>query len=365
MSIKFNSMFHIALVSIIIMLSGCGENKYLEAEKYQHLESKQSQIQAKVSIDKLEKSLSSGSIRNAKLIDLYAEKVKEKNPELELIVSELKKESSTKGMMFLGLKERFNSNVEALKTAKATFESSKKEDPDYLAALNKYNNVIIPEFQALLGASQTEIYNDALSDIVNTLAELSNGELARVDGKKSEDFYKETGAENKGAGTLLVGNENFGEWKQDSSGNSFWAFYGQMAFLNAMLDLGHRPYYYNSWYSNRPYSSYHDYYGNRYGSQKYRTRTSSLNKKYGFNSKTHKSSSAKSYVAKNPSVTKKFNKFDNQFAKKSPHSKVLSRTSIKPKAKASKISGSKWGNQYSGAKSTKSSGSTRSFKPGK
>ena len=42
-----------------------------------------------------------------------------------------------------------------------------------------------------------------------------------------------------------VGNEQYGTWRRDSSGHSFWAFYGQYAFLNAML--GGRRYSYNEW----------------------------------------------------------------------------------------------------------------------
>jgi len=42
-------------------------------------------------------------------------------------------------------------------------------------------------------------------------------------------------------GYHYVGDERYGSWKRDSSGNSFWAFYGQYAFLSAMLG-GHRVY---------------------------------------------------------------------------------------------------------------------------
>lgn len=371
---SFKYAWLIGFTAITLSLTGCGESKYVEAEKYQQIETRNTEVQAVSSMAQLKKSLESGTVRNAKLIELYADKIVKDKPDLALIVAELSKESGTKGMLYTGLSSRLDANKEAFKSVTKTLSSSPKDDASYLRALNKYNNTIIPEYQALLGASQPDIYNDALSDIVNTLADLSGDTLARVDGKKSSDFYRETGAENKGAGTLLVGNPNYGEWKTDSSGNSFWAFYGQMMFLNSLLDLGSRPYYYNSWYNNRPYSSYHDYYGSRYGSSKYRTRTAKLNSHYKFNPQKNKPAAAQNYVKKNPTVSKKFNKFDNQFARKAPSSSVLNRTSIKPKAPVSKMSSSssKYGNQFSSkssssssSKSTRSSGSSRSSRSGK
>ncbi|MEK6481860.1 hypothetical protein WJR50_30235 [Catalinimonas sp. 4WD22] len=38
-----------------------------------------------------------------------------------------------------------------------------------------------------------------------------------------------------------VGNPQYGYWQQGSGGNSFWAFYGQYAFLSSMLNLATFP----------------------------------------------------------------------------------------------------------------------------
>ena len=53
-----------------------------------------------------------------------------------------------------------------------------------------------------------------------------------------------------------VGNEKYGSWQQDSNGNSFWAFYGKFAFMNAMFNMMTYP-------ARRSY--YDDYRGNYYG----------------------------------------------------------------------------------------------------
>lgn len=52
------------------------------------------------------------------------------------------------------------------------------------------------------------------------------------------------------AGMEYVGNEQYGEWKEDSEGNSFWEFYGKYAFMRSMFmpaHGGYHYYYYSEW----------------------------------------------------------------------------------------------------------------------
>ncbi|MEM9023966.1 MAG: hypothetical protein AAGB22_09500 [Bacteroidota bacterium] len=62
-----------------------------------------------------------------------------------------------------------------------------------------------------------------------------------------------------------VGNSRYGEWRSHN-GSSFWAFYGQYAFMSSMFHMMSRPVY------RREYDTYHGsgYYGNRpyYGKAK-------------------------------------------------------------------------------------------------
>ncbi|TAE74103.1 MAG: hypothetical protein EAZ85_05385 [Bacteroidetes bacterium] len=69
----------------------------------------------------------------------------------------------------------------------------------------------------------------------------------------------------------VVGNKQYGEWKTDNSGNSFWAMYGQYAFMSSMIGLATGPVYrssysdYNS-YRGNPNTANQPYYGNnQYG----------------------------------------------------------------------------------------------------
>lgn len=57
-----------------------------------------------------------------------------------------------------------------------------------------------------------------------------------------------------------VGNGQYGQWSNDNSGNSFWAFYGQYAFMSSMFGLAS-----NMMYRN----SYNDYRNNYMGRQPY------------------------------------------------------------------------------------------------
>jgi hypothetical protein len=369
--------------ALALTLSGCGDSKYVESEKYQRIQIKNTKETAEKSLSTLERDLSSGSIRNAKLISLYADQVEKINPELKIIINELRKDSGVNGALITGIKRRLKDNIVLSDSIRKTLDSSEKKDADYYSAITKNTNTVVPEFDAIIGASQMAVFNDALGDVVNALADMSKDTLARVDGKKSSDFYKETGAKNVGAATMLVGNENYGNWKKDSSGNSFWAFYGQMSMMNSLMNMGGSPYYYNSWNSQRPYSSYNDHYRSRYSSQASRNSRNSMNSHYKIKPNT-RSKAASGYINKNPTVTKKFNKFDNQFAAKRPQSKVVSRTSATKPKTVSKVNSKKWGNQYSkkttnsnssnnattnrsrsGSSSTRSTGGTRSSSRGK
>ncbi len=69
-----------------------------------------------------------------------------------------------------------------------------------------------------------------------------------------------------------VGNSRYGSWQNDGSGNSFWAFYGQYAFMSSMMGLMTNPVY---------RSGYQDYRGYRTAGQPYYGRTSTGAPAYG------------------------------------------------------------------------------------
>lgn len=77
---------------------------------------------------------------------------------------------------------------------------------------------------------------------------------------KAEDGKVTKTAAPPGYGSY-VGNSKYGEWKQ-SNGSSFWAFYGQYAFMSSMLHMATYPIYASSYNSyRRDYHGRRPYYG--------------------------------------------------------------------------------------------------------
>ena len=52
-------------------------------------------------------------------------------------------------------------------------------------------------------------------------------------------------------GYQYVGNDRYGQWRQDRSGGSFWEFYGRYALLSHVIGGFGRPIYRNDWNSYR------------------------------------------------------------------------------------------------------------------
>lgn len=362
----------LATTSLILMsfvLSGCSNDELIKAEKSLRLDIESTQTDARNSIKALDESLAQKRILNANLISKYSDILLKSKPDLAPIIEEIRKEATNQGPTFTGITSRLSANDSEFKKVVSSLANSDVTDEQYKNAIGKYQRVIAPEYDKIIGASLPNIYNEALGDYVNMLADMSKDQLPRVDGKKSSDFYKETGAANVGPATMLVGNDNYGQWKQDSSGNSFWEFYGQYRLLSDLLQIGvGQPYYYSRWNSHRPYSHYNDYHANRYGSQSVISRNAKLSSAYKLPSNSSITPSQK-YIQKTPSVSKQFAKMDNQFSAKRPNALVASRPSastnaVSPKApKNSAFQYTKPSQQ--GSKSTRSSSSSRSSGSGK
>ena len=104
------------------------------------------------------------------------------------------------------------------------------------------------------------MFDESLADIVNVLAGLSGGTLPAIAGAAGEKA-PEAGA----AGSYLVGNPSYGQWRQTGSGTSFWAFYGQYALFRDVIGGG-RSWTQDRWYRDRGWSYYGDHGRHYYGS---------------------------------------------------------------------------------------------------
>jgi hypothetical protein len=193
-------------------------------------------LSAERRLDELQKSLSSGSLRNASIISQYSRVLKKDRPDLSPLLTVLEKEATLENPLYVSLRHRFD----GVKNGTERFDSWTEK---------------VVELQAIQTASDSAVFNDAMSDTVNVIADLSGGSLARVNAVSKESELAMNNAKDQGAGSQYVGNPHYGHWSH-GSGGSFWAWYGQYAFFSSML--GGRSHYYNNWAGSRGYSYYHD-----------------------------------------------------------------------------------------------------------
>lgn len=312
----------ILCLAVMLSLTGCGDDRPAKIEKYQQLTEQR--------LTTLSTMLDDGQLRNANLLKQYSTLLKQQKPDFAPLLDELAKDSGTQGPMYSSLKRRL--------------EESK--NPANFADLDQQ----LAEAENLYQAADPSLYNDMLSDPVNVVADMSEGKLARVNAISREAAALANGAEDFGPGSQLVGNPSYGSWQTDSSGMSFWAWYGMYSmFSNAFS----RPIYYDRWSGNRGYSYYNDVGRYRYTSPK------------------QANAQAKTFEQTKKRFDSQGKRFDSPYAKPRTGATALSRESTStPKANttsASKSSSSKFRSNYSKDSSFRNSSNrtTRSVRRGK
>ena len=161
----------------------------------------------------------------------------EQQPQLSEIARVISLDATREGAIYTGLKQR-------LADVKSTYLIPPYEDT-------------LHQLDLIRDAAKPSLFQDALTDPINMLADMSQGSLARV-GAISE------AAEGESVGNQLVGNPNYGQWQTNSSGTSFWVWYGMYRMLGDVFDRVE----YGRWSRHRKYSYYNDYGRYRYSSPK-------------------------------------------------------------------------------------------------
>ncbi len=247
MTIKgtFHLSYLTKLISVILccfILSACFTSRMQQAQKVLTASIQQSEN----TLNHLKSALEKKQLKNCILMQDYAEQLKNLKPQFTQLIDNLLLDASTDGPLYKDLQHR-------LSTVKNT-------KPIDLANLEK----LIQETQLITEAANTMSFNDALSDSVNVLADLSENQLPRIQSVslQQEKTMNRSGEQAKAG--QLIGNPHYGQWRQSSNGMSFWEWYGAYALFSTIFDS--RRYYYRDWASNRSYSYYHDYGRNRYTS---------------------------------------------------------------------------------------------------
>ncbi|MFT4924057.1 MAG: hypothetical protein ACI8WB_000135 [Phenylobacterium sp.] len=268
------------------------------------------------SVTKLETALNDGKIRNALILKQYSEMLAQQKPEMAQLAEQVGSDATTKGALYTNLSKRLD---QASNNATAFASSYERLD----------------ELSSIAEAAKVSLFNDALSDPVNVLADLSGGTLARVNAMSREAEIAANGKASQSPGSQMVGNPNYGNWQSSSSGTSFWAWYGMYSMFSNVMGYN-RPSY-GGWSRNRGYSYHSDYGRSHYSSPKQRNKQQKLYQK-----------TKKSFASKGK-------QFSSPYAKRKTGSSSLSRASNTPtKSAYSKRSSG------SGSKSSYSSGNVRS-----
>ena len=200
-------------------------------------------------LSELGDALKVGSLRNASFIKQYTRILRQSKPELGPLLSELEKEATIANPIYKSLEGRFD----AVRDNTENFDSWVEK---------------VEELKLIQAAANVSAFNDALSDTVNVIADLSQGQLARVNAVPKETETKMNSSKDFGAGSQYMGNPHYGHWSH-GSGGSFWAWYGQYHFFSSMF--GGRRHYYNDWAGGRSYSYYSDIGRNSYTSRSQRS----------------------------------------------------------------------------------------------
>lgn len=243
------------LLSTLWLLQGCS-NQYSEETlaRADHLNTR---------LTTLGKKLDTGQLTHALLVKNYADKLQQTQPDLAPITQALAKDATTAGALYQGLTQRLQQ-----------LNRSPQNKEAFIG--------VMEEVHSLEAATDPAIFNDALLDLVNTLADLSAGELPRINIPQRSETEEIKGE--SVPGSYLVGNPNYGSWSQGGSGGGFWTFYGQYRMLSDLMGVlggsryGRGGIEYNDWNSRSHHSYHRDYGRDLYGSASDRTRTRSANR---------------------------------------------------------------------------------------
>ncbi len=270
-------------------------------------------------LDNLKSQINRGLIKNTKILKSYSNYLHREKPELDEIIKALALDTDANGPTYQGL-------VLRLKQARSEIKDAPQQGKEAVEA-------VWTELDLIKGAASPDIYGMMLTDPINVLADMSEGQLARVEAMSKEAASRANGAADMGAGSQLVGNPTYGSWRSGNSGNSFWVWYGQYAMFSSLF---RSPIYYGGWAGGRSYSYYHDYGRSHYTSPSQRQTQTRVNNqaksKFQQSGKSFQSPYAKTKTGAARTVSKPRSSsgsggFKSAYAKSSSARSSASRTS--------------------------------------
>ncbi|MCG7538160.1 CHAD domain-containing protein [Pseudoalteromonas sp. CO348] len=273
----------VSLLCVLSLMLGCESKEERIQQTITH-----TLQEASTAINTLGTALDKKQVRNANLLTEYGKVLGQQKPQLSEIAQIISQDATSSGTLYQSLLTRYQS-------LKSPAPSMNSDD-------------IINQALLLKEAASISLFNDALTDPINVLADMSDGKLARV-GAISQQA-EQTANGQTGVGNQLVGNANYGEWQTNSNGTSFWMWYGMYRMLGDIVgDVE-----YGRWSKHRKYSYYSDYGRHRYTSYKSYKRQTELAKRT------------------QQSYQRQGKQFTSPYAKKKSGASGLSRSSNTPSA---------------------------------
>ncbi|PCK31928.1 hypothetical protein [Pseudoalteromonas piscicida] len=273
----------VSLLCVLSLMLGCESKEERIQQTITH-----TLQEASTAINTLGTALDKKQVRNANLLTEYGKVLSQQKPQLSEIAQIIAQDATSSGTLYQSLLTRY--------------QSLKSPAP------NMNSNDIINQAILLKEAASISLFNDALTDPINVLADMSDGKLARV-GAVSQRAEQTANGET-GVGNQLVGNANYGEWQTNANGTSFWMWYGMYRMLGDIVgDVE-----YGRWSKHRRYSYYSDYGRHRYTSYKSYKRQTDLAKRT------------------RQSYQRQGKQFTSPYAKKKSVASGLSRSSYTPSA---------------------------------
>lgn len=268
---------------------------------------------AEKAVKNLKTNIDQNQLRNAAILKEYTNALRTQKPELNSLISNLARDATSEGALFKNLELRLST----LKSSPELFETAAEQ---------------YAEANAIIKAAKPINFDQALTDVINVVADMSGGMLPRINTLSKEQSLQENRAEDLGAGSQLIGNPAYGQWV-NQGGMSVWEWYGMFALFRDLV--GGRSYSYGHWDRHRDWSHYSDVGRNKYGdyrarntnppkTNKYRTERGygSNKKSYGGGSRERAQSTfSKASQQKSTSSSKKASGFGGSFRNKSSFSR--------------------------------------------
>jgi hypothetical protein len=347
----------------LLFLQGCGEDDYAK-QVVQEITPKLTMLGKNYNdVSKVAESTSSPSAVYKTTLNVALMKLESENKDNDAIkemVKQFKYDTSQNGDVFKKYKTEYNNLLERDILQKIKSKTFNGED---LNELKNFNN----EVERLNSTITPKRFDENFVDYINIVASLSPS-IDPVVVSKADLNAKSA------VGSQLVGNPQYGQWEQNSSGDMFWNFFAAYMFLDFLEDSRYGGYNrgYNSYGSHRYSSGYKTSSRLRYDSWNNNRNWSYYNDKY-----------VKDYAK--PSEKSKYNKwskkgsskYSSSFKKNTTLAKTNKKLSTNTKFKSSfsskKNNGVSSGSKFGGNKfkssmkspNIKSSKSNKSMKRGK